>query len=525
MTQIADLNQAEIAESINSRAAQEANSDDQIHIIDYISSVEEQNQKIEDLAKERNKQLTLQDILKKLSRNERGDAELFLEIYKDKYVFDSSEGKSGEFYFWNGIHWQDDREKQRYRDMEAVSKYYEWAASQLNEDKQQEKKGLRDRAYSLRSAKRCKSVFEFISTEIPFKGEWDQCPGRLPCKNGVIDLKTGALFPPNSKDFIRTVCPTAYNETAHSHLFDGFLDDITLGDKELKEFLGRILGAAIFGDGKEEKIFIFYGKDGRNGKGTLMQTLERVLGKTAKTFPSEMLLLQRNPPSSSSPSPELANLQGVRIAIFSEINKGRKIDSSKVKNLSGRDTIPCRRLYSNVDLEIKPSHTMIIQTNFKPEAPADDNALWKRNILFPFRTEFVETPTEKHHRKIDESFKDKLPDESEGILAWLINSCLAYQKNGLSVPESVRRETEKYRKENDGISAFIEERCNVDSTFRSQSKTLIDEIKMFCQEEGYNVPTVPDIKSHLEKQFERKHTKKGSVWLGLSIKPMQEFDE
>lgn len=64
-----------------------------------------------------------------------------------------------------------------------------------------------------------------------------------------------------------------------------------------------------------------------------MQTLENVLGGLAKTFPAEMLLLQRNPPSSSTPRSEKANLQGVRFAIFSEIDesKNRCLRSKKSK--------------------------------------------------------------------------------------------------------------------------------------------------------------------------------------------------
>lgn len=82
---------------------------------------------------------------------------------------------------------------------------------------------------------------------------------------------------------------------------------------------------------------------------------------------------------------------------------------------------------------------MFIQTNFKPRASTKDGALWKRNILFPFNAEFVLDPKKTHARKLDEGFKEKLLSESEGILAWLIESGLEYQKIGLDVPEIVRK--------------------------------------------------------------------------------------
>lgn len=465
--------------------------------------------------------ISFDDILEGLKRNERGDAELFQILLKGKYLFDSAEGKSGGYYFWTGTHWQLDRKKQRYKDMEIVSDRYEKASIEIG--KNEENKQLRDllskRAFNLRSSRRCKSVFDFVSTDIHLNGEWDHSPGKLPCLNGIIDLKTGELEENKPEYLIRSICPTKYNPKAERPLFDKFLDDITLGNNELKSFLGRILGAALIGNCKEEKVFIFYGENGRNGKGTLMQALEKVLGGLAKTFPSEMLLLQRNPPSSSTPRPEKANLQGVRFAIFSEINKGRKIDASEVKNLSGGDTVTCRKLFSNFDIQIRPSHTIFIQTNFKPEAPSDDGALWKRNVLFPFNAEFVEDPDPKktHQRKLDEGFKEKLLSENEGILAWLVEGCIEYQKIGLEIPKIVRDETDKYRKENDGIGRFLKEMCVEDPIFSTSKSKMEKSIKEFCTQNSCAVPTRIEISSYLKVKFEEQHTDKGNIWKGVTI--------
>lgn len=466
--------------------------------------------------------LTIFEILNALSRNERGDAELFVKLYGHKYVFDSSEGKSGEFYFWDETCWRLDRDRQRYRDMELVARWYAWAAGERGKDQEvdtDEIKALNARAFALRSARRCKSVFEFVAVEIPFHGEWDNNPGLLPCENGIIDLKTGALLEHSPQRHVRTICPTKFNPQAKNELFNKFLDDITLDREEIKTFLKVAFGAALLGDAKEERIFILYGKDGRNGKGTLLQTLEKVLGGFARTFPCEMLLMQRNPPSSSNATPELANLQGVRLAIFSEVNKGRKIDSSKVKNLSGRDTISTRRLYSNVDMQLRPTHTLFLQTNFKPEAPADDNALWTRNVLISFEAHFCETPSAQHERKVDPGLKERLLNEREGILLWLVQSCLEYQRSGLKLPESVIAATQAYRDEFDGISTFLKERCTIDPIMCTMGAKMRDAIKEFCHQNGFHTPNEREIHDALSRQFERKKTNRGFEWRGVSIQP------
>lgn len=474
-----------------------------------------EKERLEQLAQEKKK---LNSILQSLQRNERGDAELFVEKFRKKYVFDCSEGGNGEFYVWNGTYWQIDHERQRYKDMEEIARLYEWASLQSVEKNLQDL--LIKRASSLRSSRRCTSVFVFVASDIPFKGEWDVCPNMLPCKNGLVDLSTGEIFSHNPDRFIRRVCPTNYDPLIKSDRFNKFLDDITCGNNELNQFLSRCFGAALLGDAKEEKVFYLYGEQGRNGKGTLLQAIERALGKIAHTFPSEMLLQQRNPPSSSSPSPELANLQGVRIAIFSEINKGRKIDAAKVKNLSGRDTIPCRRLYSNVDLSIKPTHTMFIQTNYKPEAPSDDQALWTRNYLIPFNAHFVENPQASNERLIDPQLKEKLFKSPESVLSWLVEGCKKYQIQGLNIPQVVIDETENYRKENDGIGQFIEEKCVEGKEFSCEPSKIRDEIQKYCRDSGFNVPNEREIKSYLTNRCgEQERTGARRWWRGISIKP------
>lgn len=473
--------------------------------------------------------IPFETITNSLVRNERGDSELFLTLLKDKYLFDSTEVKSGDFYIWLGTHWALDRAKQRYRDMELVSSTYEKASIETGRDEEKKdlSRELNKRAFNLRAAKRCKSVFEFIATEIHFNGEWDYCPEKLPCLNGIIDLKTGKLSEHLPKLYLRSVCPTRYNPLAKCPLFDKFLDDITLGNKELQSFLGRICGSASLGTPIEERVYYFYGEDGRNGKGTLMQTLEKVLGPLAKTFASEMILLQRNPPSSSTPRPEKANFQGVRFAIFSEIAEKRQIDASEVKNLSGGDTISCRRLFSNVDIQIKPSHTMFIQTNFKPKASAKDGALWKRTVLVPFNAEFVDDPDPQkpNQRKKIEGFKEKLLSEREGILNWLIAGCLEYQRIGLAIPDIVKDETANYRKENDGIQLFIDEKCTLGPILSTPAGKLRTAIQEFCRNNGHQIPNEKEIPDWLKKRFgEPKRSNKGLLYQGVGITP-DEFDE
>lgn len=454
-------------------------------------------------------------VLERLNKNESGDAEIFVELFENKYLFDPTEGKNGAFYLWDGYQWALDIHKERYKDFEKVSDTYLIAISDESIDESISKEFLK-RSHQLRTSRRRNNVLETVSAYLSFKGSWDFCPEKLPCKNGIINLKTGDLEQSNRENYIKKVCLVNYDKNAQCPKFAEFLNEITLGDIELASFIKRVIGYSLLGVPKEEKIFYLYG-DGRNGKGTLMHLIQHVLGSLSKTFPSEMLLSQRNPPSSSSPNPELANLEGVRMAVFSEINEGRKIDSAKVKNLSGRDIIPCRRLYSNVDLQITPTHTMILQTNYKPKAPSDDKALWSRNILIPFKARFVKDPKENHERPIKENLKDELLEESEGILKWMVDGCLEYQEKGLQVPQSVIDQTEGYRKENDGIGRFLEEMCFEDPAVSTQKSKMETAIKSYCKANEIKEPTRNEISDYLKIRFNEGSNGKNRLWMGVKI--------
>jgi putative DNA primase/helicase len=482
--------------------------------------------------------------IKNLGKNEIGDAELFVEFYRDKYVFDPKESKNENIFVFNGRFWEQDQHKQRYIDFEEIAKIYEleakraedqykWEIDNLNkkdhvteEDEKRIKnievyfRGLYGRCFQLRTNKRRSSVFETISSFLSFKHEWDCIISFLPCQNGIVDLKTGKLLEFKREQYIRKVSPISYNSESDCKKFKRFLKDITLGDEELENFLHRLLGYAILGIPKEERVFYFFGA-GRNGKGTLMNVVQHVLGPLAKTFPSEMLLIQKNPPSSSAPNPEMANLAGIRLAVFSEINEGRKVDAAKVKNLSGQDIIPCRRLFSNADLQIRPTHTMILQTNFKPKADSDDFGLWSRNVLVPFNARFVKEPQKKndYERPIKENLKNELiEEESPGILNWLIEGCLEYQRVGLQIPKCVINETEMYRIENDGIGCFLNQMCVQDPSFSTPCQRMIEAIQRYCQEERKEVPTRNAISTYLKGKFTCQKTNNGNIWKGISIK-------
>ncbi|MBM3184440.1 MAG: DNA primase, partial [Chlamydiae bacterium] len=460
-----------------------------------------------------------EEVINAYHDNEAGDARLFTKLYGEKYRFDPVEKG---FYLWNGKNWELDRKKTRFEDAREVAKYYEKAG--LEDVKLQGV--LNKRAYALKGNKRLKDVLEMAThgkDGLTFTGEWDNIPYLLPCANGVVDLRTGKLIPSSSDLSIRVVCPTEYHPEAKCPLFKQFISDIMLGNQEMMEFMQRLSGYMLLGVPMEHIFVIFWGENGRNGKGTFCGICQKILGMFARTFSSEMILLQRNPHSSGNPRADLMHLQGTRFAIFSEINKKRSVDPSQIKNLSGGDIISARALFSNEIRNFTPSHTLLIQTNYKPEAPAEDNALWRRAVLVPFEAEFWPVPTQPHHKLIDVKLEEKLLKEGSGILNWLVQGCLEYQEKGMIFPDKVRMAVESYREENNGIEIFIRDRCDKVSELSIRCSEFKDGVRAFCTEEGHRIPSPQEITQYLIKQgYHKVHLAKGDYWRGIAIKKLEE---
>ena len=140
-------------------------------------------------------------------------------------------------------------------------------------------------------------------------------------------------------------------------------------------------------------------------------------------------------------------------------------------------------------------------------------------VVIAFEASFVRAPKKEHEFPLKEEIKDEIiKEESEGVLNWLIEGCLEYQKNGLQIPDFVRQETQTYREENDGIGQFLKERCVIGEGHETKKSTMIAEIKAFCKENQINEPKKNEISDYLkENGFLEKRSNVKRAWLGVGI--------
>ena len=91
--------------------------------------------------------------------------------------------------------------------------------------------------------------------------------------------------------------------------YAAFLSEIFRGDAELVEFVQRLAGYSLTGDVRERIFPVLWGA-GRNGKSTLLELLQELLGDYAMSTPPETLVNRRE---GAIPN-DLARLRGAVLA-------------------------------------------------------------------------------------------------------------------------------------------------------------------------------------------------------------------
>jgi putative DNA primase/helicase len=258
-------------------------------------------------------------------------------------------------------------------------------------------------------------------------------------------------------------------------------------------------------------LAILYGF-GKNGKTTLTELLHEVLGDYARNTDVETLLIKKY----QGVGNDVAALKGARFVSAAEVEKGRRLAESKVKQLTGRDTVTARFLFGE-NFDFKPEFKLWLSTNNKPVIQGTDDAIWDRIRLIPFMQRF-DGP------KADTKLPDKLRDELAGVFAWMVEGCLEWQEHGLEEPKTVTDATMQYREEMDTLAAFIEDRCVVREGLVAPATPLYKQYQRWCDDAGEKPETQKMFGMRLrERGFVSDKIKRGphkdrKGWLGIGLR-------
>ncbi len=468
---------------------------------------------------------SMDEILAALDMNEAGDGRLFARIFRDRLCFDAA---AAEWLVFRGSSWAADFQDEALRGVDEVTALYGRVAKEIGHENgnAHRQKEIRRRIFHLNSVRRRSAVLTMArsgSGGLAVSGsEWDSNPWALAVENGVIDLKTGDLRPGIPSDYIRTVAPVAYNGLdVECPVFHQFLADVFAGDEEIVTFLNRLLGYGITGLSTEHVFPLFWGSQGRNGKSVLLEALKYTLGPYAAKARAEILLEQKYVPARGAADADSLALRGKRIVWAAEIAENRRLGTDRVKELCGGDTLSARAPFGRSPIEWRPSHLLLLLTNHKPGASAQDKALWSRIIVVPFRMRFVDDPQEENERKADPGLLEKLKAEASGILSWLVRGCLTWQREGLNPPASVKREVADYQKDEDVLGLFLGETCVFGADMIVQAQKLYEAYKAWAEPLGIRAMNMTMFGKRMKERFLHDELRGRIFYRGLDLAPAE----
>lgn len=327
-------------------------------------------------------------------------------------------------------------------------------------------------------------------------------------KRWMITLKTAV-------DFI----PWAEQET-HK------IEDIRLGYEEFNKYLNLfvppalqywlqlILGHTLIG-GNREKIAIYLYGTTDTGKSTLLELLHACMGQYAGII-SPTLFQQK------VLNPALAKALPKRVVSGSEAGD-MSMDANLLKNITGNEPMQVEIKNSNNLIEMIPQFVPIIGTNEPPTIQNEDKAVRERIVAFPFENSVQKT-------KENNAAKERLMKHGgTAMLAWLVEGCAEYLRNGLRKdewPDAIRHKTQEFTAQLSEVGTFIDD-CLIktrDESDRISTDHIHDIYIQWCMKNKFqqklsaNQLTRKLVAHGFEKKQARVNGKNVQCFIGLKSK-------
>lgn len=427
--------------------------------------------------------------------NEMGMAELFGELYREEARY-CPEFKS--WYTYYDGYWQKDEGailvSEKIKEFVRLMNIY--CMEITDEERQKNYRSFVNRLGDRRMRERL--LKDATGTLVISATEFDAHPYLINCMNGTYNLKDFTFREHRWDDFLtmRTNFSHTVEKDVKCERWEQFISEIMQGDAEKEAYLQRALGYSLLGMANEECMFILHGKTTRNGKSTLLNTIETMLGDYAKVVPVGMICRDGKAKDVEAASPMLAGLKGKRFVTMAESNESGRLDEEKIKQLTGGEAISARALYQAA-ITYTPQFTLWLSCNDLPMVTDKSLFASERIRVIEFNRHFAQSEQDKHLKEI---FMTQ--EARSGIFMWLIRGYRAYQLRGLELPEKMKAVVDAYERENDLVLQFLEEKCEKSDGASCGVVELHKTYKMWAKTRGLYVYSMMKFSNELERHPE-----------------------
>jgi len=408
---------------------------------------------------------------------------------------------------WNGRYWERDRSLQILRlAKQTILPLYSQLSTIEDSDK---RKSIFRGINSCESVARLKAMVELAKIDSVTKdNEFDTNLMLFNCHNGTLDLRTGELKPFNPNDKMTKISEVIFDKDAKCPKWLDTVSKAFHNSPELIKYYQKICGYTMTGNTKEQCFFIFWGS-GKNLKSTILNVQEEVLGEYSILSDTSTFMKK----DTRGTSGDLVRLRSARFVKAIESDMGQKLAESIIKTVCSDDGIVCRNLFES-EQEYNVEFKLILATNNKPEIHGTDLGTWRRIKLVPF----TYTAGLDGSAVIQDYHKIIIGEELSGVLNWMLEGCLLWQKEGLVDCKEVSDATNEYMNENNSIGEFIQTEITRKANNDISNQDLYNNYCNYCDDNGIERRTIKEFKKELEKKgFVSERKKFGMIWKNVIL--------
>ncbi len=334
---------------------------------------------------------------------------------------------------------------------------------------------------------------------------WDADPMLLGTPSGIVDLRTGQIVQSERKQMISKSTSVSTIPGPHPW-WDCVLERSHHGDQSLLAFIQRWCGYLLTGDTREERFLFIHGP-GAGGKSKFLAPLADILGDYRRTAKIDSFTARDR----SEHSEEIARLAGARLVTATETEEGSRWNESRITALTGRDAIAARHMHKST-FEFQPQFKLVFVGNHRPALRSVGEEMRRRIDLIEWGVTIPEA-----ERVLD--LPERLKAEYPAILTWMIEGCLAWQREGLGKPAAVETATRDYLSSEDTFGAWLEECVIADAESRCRSGAAYHAFRRWAEHAGEYVPSQKRFTQKLlDRGFQSRRTASERQFVGFRLK-------
>jgi len=306
-----------------------------------------------------------------------------------------------------------------------------------------------------------------------YSTHFDKQDHLLTCKNGVIDLRTGQLFP-----FCRKAMLTKYVDIELKapdinglNFFMSVINQAFLEDKENVDFMQRLFGSFLYGGNPDQKFIIFHG-GGRNSKSLFTSLLQSMMPELVQNVNSSTFTAGYK----SSIRSDIARTKGARLILADETNPNAFLEEKTVKQITSNELITARELYKN-EISFRPTFSSVLNTNNLPGFVGQDLGIKRRLMV-------VNWPYTVPVEMINPNLGNELLAQKESIFYWMVLGAKIWFENGLGTCAAVEGATSLYIEESNSVLSFLKSCCQKSADHKIPAQLFYDYYVKWCNQNG-----------------------------------------